>query len=95
MTLTSFLQGFAIYAVIWWLVLFAVLPWGARSHAESGEEVVPGTESGAPLRPLLLRKVLATTLVAALIYGGFFWMRNYSGLTFDDMPGFLKYEAAE
>ena len=33
----------AIYFIIWWVVLFAVLPFGVRSQEESGA-VEPGTE---------------------------------------------------
>ena len=32
----------AIYFLIWWLALFAVLPWGVRTQAEEGEGM-PGT----------------------------------------------------
>ena len=56
----------AIFFVVWWVVLFAVLPWGVRTQAEEGE-VVLGTAPSAPVRPLLLRKALATTAVAAVI----------------------------
>jgi predicted secreted protein len=56
----------AIYFVIWWIVLFAVLPWGVRSQHEAGE-ISPGSDPGAPARPLLLRKAIATTLVSAVI----------------------------
>jgi hypothetical protein len=31
--------GLALYFVIWWILLFAVLPFGVRSQAESGEVV--------------------------------------------------------
>jgi predicted secreted protein len=63
----SLTGAIAIYFVLWWLVLFAVLPWGIRSQHESGN-VEPGTDPGAPLRPLLLRKAIATTVVSALIF---------------------------
>jgi catechol 2,3-dioxygenase-like lactoylglutathione lyase family enzyme len=36
-----FLTGFAVYFIIWWLVLFTVLPWGMRSAHEEGAEVEP------------------------------------------------------
>ena len=41
-----------LYFVVWWTVLFVVLPIGARSQAEIGE-VVSGTEPGAPAVPAL------------------------------------------
>jgi predicted secreted protein len=59
----------AIFFLIWWVVLFAVLPWGIRSQHESGE-MTPGTDPGAPAMPQLGRKLLWTTLVSALIFAG-------------------------
>ena len=56
----------AIYFVVWWVVLFAVLPWGIRTQDEEGE-VILGTERSAPVRPMLIRKALATTIVAAVV----------------------------
>ncbi len=58
----------AIYFLIWWITLFAVLPWGVRSQAEGGE-VTPGTDPGAPSIHTLWRKVLWTTLVASIVFG--------------------------
>jgi predicted secreted protein len=57
----------AIFFLIWWVVLFAVLPWGVRSQHEGGE-VVPGTDPGAPTVPKLGRKLVWTTLVAGVIF---------------------------
>jgi predicted secreted protein len=59
----------AIYVVIWWTVLFAILPFGVRTQAEDGE-VVPGTPESAPTHPRLLRVLLLTTLVSGLVFGG-------------------------
>jgi predicted secreted protein len=57
----------AIYVVIWWTVLFAILPIGVRTQGEDGL-VVPGTPESAPTRPRLLRIVVLTTLVSALVF---------------------------
>jgi predicted secreted protein len=57
----------AIFFLIWWVVLFAVLPWGIRSQHEGGV-IVPGTDPGAPALPNLGRKLVWTTLVSALIF---------------------------
>jgi predicted secreted protein len=51
----------ATFFLIWWVVLFAVLPWGVRSQLESGD-TTPGTDPGAPVVPKLGRKLLWTTL---------------------------------
>ena len=59
----------ALYFVIWWITLFAVLPFGIRSQQESGE-VVEGTEPGAPVLPGLLKKAAITSVIAAVIFAG-------------------------
>jgi predicted secreted protein len=68
MTVTTAL---AIYFLIWWVTLFAVLPWGVRSQHEGGQGsggIVPGTDPGAPTTFRLGRKLLWTTLVAGAVY---------------------------
>jgi predicted secreted protein len=57
----------AVYFILWWVVLFAVLPWGARSQSDSGE-VSPGTEPGAPSVHRVGRALLWTTLIASLLF---------------------------
>ncbi len=70
--------GLALYFVIWWITLFAVLPFGIRSQEEAGE-IVAGTEPGAPVLPGLLKKAVITSLIAAVIFVGV-W---YVWLTYD------------
>lgn len=64
MTISS---GIAIYFVLWWIVLFAVLPFGIRSQMENGEEIA-GTDPGAPSVPRMARKLIWTTIVSAAIF---------------------------
>ncbi len=66
MSLVSFA---AIYFVLWWTVLFAVLPLGVRSAHEAGDAVADGHDAGAPVAPQLLRKVVLTTIVSGIIFG--------------------------
>ncbi len=58
----------AIYFLIWWVVLFAVLPWGVRNQEEAGE-VIPGTDPGAPSIHRVWSKLLWTTVVASVVFG--------------------------
>jgi predicted secreted protein len=58
----------AVFFLIWWITLFAVLPWGVRSQHES-DDVVPGTDPGAPLVPRLGRKLVWTTLITCVVFG--------------------------
>jgi len=57
----------AIFFLIWWVVLFAVLPWGVRRQDEAGD-VAPGTDPGAPAVPYLGRKLIWTTVVSLVIF---------------------------
>jgi predicted secreted protein len=68
----------AIYAVIWWTVLFAILPLGVRTQGEDGI-VVPGTPESAPTHPRLLRIVVLTTLASAALFG-LLWLAVYYGV---------------
>jgi predicted secreted protein len=57
----------SIFLVIWWTVLFAVLPLGVRSHHEEGIEVPGGGDPGSPVDPKLKKKFFTTTWIAALL----------------------------
>jgi predicted secreted protein len=59
----------AIYFLIWWITLFAVLPFGIRSQHEDGD-MPEGTDPGAPVLPRVGRKLIWTTLVSAVIFAG-------------------------
>ncbi len=58
----------AIYIFIWWIVLFAVLPFGVHTQDEAGS-VVPGTPGSAPAKPRILRIFVINTLVASVVFG--------------------------
>lgn len=58
------ISGIVVFVITWWMVLFAVLPWGVRRSAI----VLPGNEPGAPENPRLKRKAVYTTLVTILVW---------------------------
>lgn len=58
----------ALFVTIWFVVLFAILPFGVRSQHETGDYVA-GTDPGAPVQPRLLAKALWTTLVSLVVFG--------------------------
>jgi predicted secreted protein len=80
----SFSTSVAIFFIIWWVVLFTVLPWGIRSQAETGE-VVPGSDPGAPALPKLKSKLVWTTLVAAIVFAAFQVIYRYRLVGLDDL----------
>lgn len=61
------LAAFAVYFVIWWVVLFCVLPLNIQSQSEKGD-ITAGTEPGAPVSPQLARKAAITSVVALLVF---------------------------
>jgi predicted secreted protein len=84
--------GAAIYLVIWWIVLFAMLPFGVRTAEESGERASPGFAESAPHRPRLLLKMIATTVVSAIVFAGVYAIVVHHVISLDDIPFFPRYE---
>jgi predicted secreted protein len=80
----SLATSIAIYFLIWWVVLFAVLPWGVRSQAEHGS-VAPGSDPGAPAIPSLRRKLVWTTIVAAVVFAIWHVIYTYGLIALDDL----------
>ena len=75
----------AVYATIWWTVLFAVLPLGTRSYAEMGLDPEGGDPS-APVNPNLKRKFITTTWVSAIVFAVFFVVFHFHLVSLPDLP---------
>lgn len=74
----SWATGVMVYLVIWWTILFAVLPLGVRKVERPG----PGQDPGAPERPQLLRKAVITSIVAAVIWIVFYTLHQADVFSF-------------
>jgi len=61
-------MAIAILFTTWFIVLFAVLPFGVRSQHEDGSYIA-GTDPGAPVAPKLWIKALWTTVLTAFVFG--------------------------
>jgi predicted secreted protein len=63
-------MAIAVYFTIWWIVLFAVLPFGVKSQHEAGasQNLPSGSDPGAPVAPMLARKAVWTTVIAAILF---------------------------
>ena len=64
----TWFSALIIFLLIWWIVLFAILPLGVRGQHEDND-VVEGSEPGAPVKANMKRKVLLTTLVSLIVWG--------------------------
>jgi predicted secreted protein len=63
----SFVGGLMIYVILWWMVLFTVLPFGVRTVREEGGEMIEGQAASAPVKPRIVTKMIVTTLISAAI----------------------------
>lgn len=86
MTLTG---GLVLFATLFFLVMFLLLPIGHRSQEEAGQ-VVPGTPVGAPERPMLGRKAIWAAVIAAAIVGGIWLFLDAGFITRQDMMNFNR-----
>jgi predicted secreted protein len=85
----------ALYFMTWWLVLFAVLPFGVVTQDEAAD-VVPGTPGSAPTRFNWRKVFLVNTVVATLAFAVIWtalannWLGTQPPL--EDAPPALKIE---
>ena len=84
----SWLSAIALYFIVWWTVLFAVLSFGLKTQDEDGE-VTLGTEPSAPRGPHMLKVVIRTTIASLVICGAFYGVTKGLGYTLDDLPKFI------
>ena len=70
-----------VYIVIWWLVLFLVLPFGVRRN----ENPDIGHDPGAPARPMLWRKVAITTAIATVLFAAVYGVIEFEVVTLQDL----------
>ena len=63
----NWFTGVVVYVLIWWTVLFAVLPIGTHPVEDADQRT---GWRGTPEHPRLLMKVMVTTLVAGVVWFG-------------------------
>jgi predicted secreted protein len=78
----TWVSGVAIYAVIWWTVIFAVLPLGVQPI--SAEDVAKGHAAGAPRHPRMMFKAAVTSVVAAVLWLIVYWVIESGAFRFTD-----------
>jgi predicted secreted protein len=82
-------SALAIYFIIWWTVLFAVLPFGIKNAHETGSTVQEGNDAGAPTDHGIKWKAAVTTLVSAVIFAVLYVALTTGALEKLDLP-FLR-----
>jgi predicted secreted protein len=80
----SITGAIVLYAVLWFLTLFVVLPIRVRTQGEDGS-IVPGTPSSAPTDPDLRRKFIWVTVIATALWAVVCAIILWGGLTVRDI----------
>jgi predicted secreted protein len=78
----------AIFFILWWTVLFIVLPLGYRSQHDEGE-VTAGTVESAPAQFRGGRVLLLTTLISVTLYVGYYALSSYFGIGIANLPNIV------
>lgn len=61
----DFVSGLAVYFMLWWVVIFTVLPFGGNTPPE---EIETGHATSAPANPRIKQKFIATTIISAVLW---------------------------
>ena len=77
--MVEFLKGFLIYVIIWWIVVFTILPIGVRKP----DKVEKGHADGAPQHPQILKKFIITSLIAFFLWSIVFYLIKNQVFTFN------------
>jgi len=62
----SVAAGIVVYILLWWWTFFMALPIGVKRNSN----VELGHDTGAPAKAYLWTKVIATTLIALILWFG-------------------------
>ena len=87
----SLTGGIVLFAVIWFLVFLMALQIRPKSQADAGE-IVPGTPAGAPADVQMKRKVVATTMIAIILWSIIASVLLSGALTLRDIDWFNRLE---
>lgn len=67
-----------VFFISWWMIFFTMLPVGVNSQHEADDDMVEGTDPGAPVKPELIKKAIRTTIIT-VIFTAIFWGIAESG----------------
>ncbi len=77
----SILTGVMVYVLVWWMVMFCVLPLNIQSIIKPTD----GTMPGAPVNPDIKHKVILTTLVSCVVWLAIYLIIRADLISFRDI----------
>ena len=66
-----------VFIILWWLVLFIILPRNINSQNETGN-IIEGTDPGAPTNPNIVKKLVITTFITSLLFAIIFILTYFN-----------------
>ncbi len=87
-------SAIVMFAVIWWMIFFIVLPLRMVSQGEAGS-VVPGTHKSAPANPQIGRKAKITTIWAVGVWIVFATIILSGAISVRDLDWFNRMDNAQ
>ena len=81
--------GIIVYLMVYWLVIFWVLPWGNKpTETTDGGKTV----ASAPINPRIVKKFIITGIISALIWIVVYILIDMQVLDFYEMAREMKEE---
>ncbi len=77
MTLT---EALVVYVIIWWLVLFMVLPWGISQV--NPDDLMPGEDPGSPAKGRMVMKLGITSAISVALLGVYYLVATSGMISF-------------
>ena len=74
-------SGIVVFVLLWWWIFLMSLPFGVSRQTDG----TVGHDPGAQRRPLLVIKVMATTLIAAVFWVAIYWVIEADLISFREM----------
>ena len=79
----SYTEIFVVYVIIWWLVLFMVLPFGITRVDPT--TLLPGQDPGSPAKGRMLLKLMITTGITAVLVCIYYFVTTTGLISLKDM----------
>ena len=79
----SYTEMFVIYVIMWWLVLFMVLPFGITRV--DPDTLLPGQDPGSPAKGRMVRKLIITSGISAVLLAIYYLIATSGLISFRDL----------
>jgi predicted secreted protein len=79
-----------VFILTWWMVFFMALPFGVK--AQGAKENVADGLPAAPQKPLLKKKLIATTIISVILSVVIIYLINIKVIDFRELGAAMYYE---